>query len=45
MLLGSDFPNIPHDYEHQLDALERLELGEDWLRAVLWENAVRLIGL
>lgn len=45
VLLGSDFPNIPHDYAHQLDALERLELGEDWLRAVLWENAVRLIGL
>jgi len=45
VLFGSDFPNIPHDYAHQLDALERLELGEDWLRAVLWENAVRLIGL
>ncbi len=35
MLLGSDFPNIPYAYEHQLDALERLELGDDWLRAVL----------
>ncbi len=45
VLLGSDFPNIPHAYQHQLDALERLELGEDWLRAVLWENAVRLLGL
>jgi predicted TIM-barrel fold metal-dependent hydrolase len=45
VLLGSDFPNIPHVYGHQLDALEQLELGEDWLRAVLWENAVRLIGL
>ena len=45
VLFGSDFPNIPHDYGHQLDALERLELGEDWLRAVLWENGVRLIGL
>ena len=34
VLLGSDFPNIPYLYAHQLDALERLGLGEDWLRAV-----------
>ncbi|GAA2119771.1 amidohydrolase family protein [Nocardioides bigeumensis] len=45
VLLGSDFPNIPYAYGHQLDALDRLELGDDWLRGVLWENAVRLIGL
>ena len=44
VLLGSDFPNIPYPYTHQLDALERLGLGDDWLRAVCWENAVRLIG-
>ncbi len=44
VLLGSDFPNIPYAYAHQLEALERLELGEDWLRAVCWENAVRLFG-
>ncbi|MEZ5096825.1 MAG: amidohydrolase family protein [Nocardioides sp.] len=44
VLLGSDFPNIPYPYAHQLQALERLELGEDWLRAVLWHNAVGLWG-
>ena len=33
VLLGSDFPNIPYPYAHQLEALERLGLGEDWLRA------------
>lgn len=44
VLLGSDFPNIPYPYDHQLDALERLGLGDDWLRAVLWDNAVRLWG-
>ena len=38
MLLGFDFPNIPYDYAHQLDALEKLELGEGWLRAVLWKT-------
>jgi predicted TIM-barrel fold metal-dependent hydrolase len=45
ILLGSDFPNIPYAYAHQLDALDRLDLGGDWLRAVCWHNAVRLLGL
>ena len=44
VLLGSDFPNIPYPYAHQLEALERLGLGEDWLRKVCWENAQALIG-
>ncbi len=44
VLLGSDFPNLPYPYAHQLEALERLDLGEDWLRAVCWHNAVRLFG-
>jgi cytosine/adenosine deaminase-related metal-dependent hydrolase len=42
---GSDFPNIPYDYAHQLDALTRLDLGEDWMRAVCWGNAQRLLGI
>jgi predicted TIM-barrel fold metal-dependent hydrolase len=45
VLLGSDFPSIPYPYAHQLDALHRLELGEEWLRAVLWGNGARLFGL
>ena len=44
VLLGSDFPNIPYPYAHQLEALERLGLGDDWLRAVCWDNGVRLFG-
>ncbi len=39
VLLGSDFPNIPYAYAHQLAALARLDLGDDWLRAVCWSNA------
>ncbi|MFI6895796.1 amidohydrolase family protein [Streptomyces sp. NPDC050256] len=39
ILLGTDFPNIPYPYAHQLHALERLELGDDWLRAVCHDNA------
>ncbi|WP_222195995.1 amidohydrolase family protein [Modestobacter italicus] len=45
VLLGSDFPSIPYPYAHQLAALHRLELGEDWLRAVLWHNGARLFGV
>lgn len=45
IILGSDFPNIPYPYAHQLQALARLDLGDDWLRAVLWENGSRLLGL
>ncbi len=46
--LGSDFPNIPYSYAHQLEALERLReqeprLDDDWLRAVCWTNGQRLI--
>ncbi|MPZ87710.1 MAG: amidohydrolase family protein [Nitriliruptorales bacterium] len=45
VLLGSDFPNIPHPYAHQLAALARLGLGEPWLRAVCHDNAARLFDL
>ncbi len=45
IVLGSDFPNIPYPYLHQVESLVGLGLGEDWLRGVLRENAVRLLGL
>ncbi|MEU1514498.1 amidohydrolase family protein [Streptomyces sp. NPDC005811] len=45
VLLGSDFPNIPYPYVHQLEALERLGLGDAWLRGVCHDNGVRLFGL
>jgi predicted TIM-barrel fold metal-dependent hydrolase len=45
VLLGTDFPSIPYPYAHQLAALHRLDLGEEWLRAVLWGNGARLFGL
>lgn len=44
VVLGTDFPNIPYPYLHQLEALERLELGGGWFRRVCWDNGVRLIG-
>lgn len=45
VLLGSDFPNIPYPYAHQLEALARLDLGDAWLRAVCWDAAATLFGL
>ncbi|MFF0543666.1 amidohydrolase family protein [Nocardia thailandica] len=45
ILFGSDFPNIPYPYTHALEALERLALGEKWLRAVCHDNAARLFAL
>jgi predicted TIM-barrel fold metal-dependent hydrolase len=45
VVLGSDFPSIPYAYAHQIEALARLDLGDDWMRAVLWHNGARLLGL
>jgi len=44
VLLGSDFPNIPYPYAHQIAALAGLGLGEQWLRAVCWDNPVAMFG-
>ncbi|CAM4135418.1 amidohydrolase family protein [Janibacter anophelis] len=43
VLFGSDFPNIPYPYEHAVEAVRRLGLGEEWERKVLHDNAARLL--
>jgi predicted TIM-barrel fold metal-dependent hydrolase len=43
VVLGTDFPTIPYSYAHQLRALHRLDLGEDWLRAVCWHNGIIMV--
>ncbi|KAA1400494.1 amidohydrolase [Aeromicrobium ginsengisoli] len=45
ILFGTDFPNIPYAYAHQVEVLERLDLGDDWLRSVLWHNGAELFGV
>jgi uncharacterized protein len=45
IVLGTDFPNIPHTYGHALRALEHTGLGTTWLRAVCHDNAARLFAL
>ncbi len=44
VVLGSDYPNIPYPYAHQLAALARLDLGDGWMRKVLWDNGARLLS-
>lgn len=44
IVLGSDFPNIPYTYAHQLRSLERLGLGDEWMRAVCHDNGVELLA-
>jgi len=44
VLLGTDFPNIPHPYPDALESLERAGLGAAWLRAVCHDNAARLFA-
>ena len=44
LLLGSDFPNIPHPYAEQISSLAALDLGDAWLRAVLHDNAADLFS-
>ncbi|WP_183093123.1 amidohydrolase family protein [Nocardioides stalactiti] len=44
VVYGSDFPTLPFAYADQLNQLAGLGLGEEWLRAVCWGNAARLLG-
>jgi predicted TIM-barrel fold metal-dependent hydrolase len=45
VLLGTDYPNIPHSYADALEALERAGLSPGWLRAVCHDNAATLFAL
>ncbi|KAA1424282.1 amidohydrolase family protein [Nocardioides antri] len=45
VVYGSDFPTLPFAYVDQLGWLAGLGLGDDWLRAVCWGNAARLLGI
>ena len=45
VLLGTDFPNIPHAYPDALEALERVGLSTQWLRAVCHDNAAGLFAI
>jgi uncharacterized protein len=45
VVFGSDFPTLAWPFAGQLSGLAGLGLGDQWLRAVLWHNGARLLGL
>jgi len=45
VLFGSDFPSVAWPFAGQLGGLAALGLGDEWLRAVLWRNGARVLGL
>jgi uncharacterized protein len=45
ILFGSDFPNIPYEYEEAPASIRRLGLSEETTRKIFHDNAARLFGL
>jgi uncharacterized protein len=45
VLFGSDYPNIPYPYAHQIEALARLDLGDAAMREILWGAGARMFGI
>ncbi len=44
VLYGTDFPNVPYPYESERRGLQELRLGPRAERAIMRENAARLLG-
>jgi predicted TIM-barrel fold metal-dependent hydrolase len=49
VVLGTDFPNIPYEYAHQIEVIADWagdrRLGPDFLRAALHDTPARLLGI
>ena len=45
LLFGSDYPNIPYAYNDCVESILALDMGEEFNKAVFFENARRLLGL
>lgn len=45
ILYGSDFPNIPYAYDHEMNRLKEMKLGSEIEAKILGENAAKLLGL
>jgi predicted TIM-barrel fold metal-dependent hydrolase len=44
ILYGSDFPNLIHPREQEIEYLLNLDLSDDFYAKVFWDNGCRLIG-
>jgi predicted TIM-barrel fold metal-dependent hydrolase len=45
VLYGTDFPNVPYAWNHELSALAAIDLPDEALHAILGGNARRLFGI
>ena len=45
LLFGSDFPNIPYEYERSTKGLLNMELPKTFLEKIFFENAKRIMDL
>ncbi|MEX2683192.1 MAG: amidohydrolase family protein [Candidatus Sigynarchaeota archaeon] len=45
IMFGSDFPNIPYDYDLAIKSITSLDVSDDVKEKILWRNAVRFYGL
>jgi hypothetical protein len=43
ILYGSDFPNLIHPREQEIEYLLSLDLSDDFYRRVFWDNGCKLI--
>jgi len=45
VMFGTDWPNIPHPWDTELQAVVEMEWKEEVVKKVVWENARRFYGL
>ncbi len=45
ILFGSDYPNIPYDYEYSTKGLLALDLSREFYEKIFYTNAKRLLKL
>ena len=45
LLYGSDFPNIPYDYDLAIKSITSLPVSDEVKEKMLWRNAARFYGL
>ena len=45
IMYGSDFPNIPYAWDREIKRLVEMQLSEEMLERVLYENAAEFFGI
>ncbi len=45
ILFGSDFPNIPYEYEHSTKGLFELDMPKDFYKDIFYNNAKKLFNI